>query len=98
MAVLKYSLLRLGVFVVVFVVCLNVDLGRFTLVFALIVGLIVSWAVAYLFFNRWRLAAVEQLSSRSKKPQRRSAAERQDNAAEDDLADQFHQEEDPQQT
>lgn len=95
MALLKYSLLRLGVFAVVFVICLNLNLGQFTVVFALLIGLIVSWAVAYLFFNRLRLAAGQQLANRSRKTPR-SAGERQDNAAEDDLADQYHEDTDPQ--
>ena len=94
MAVLKYSVLRLGVFAVVFYICLAVDLGNATLIFALIIGLVVSWAVGYLFFNRWRLAAAEQLASWGGK-RRRSTAERHDNAAEDELADRFHEKDEP---
>ena len=93
MAVLKYSVLRLGVFAVVFFLCLYVDLGDFTLIFALIIGLIVSWAVGYLFFNRWRVAAAEQLANLGGK-RRRGAAERSDNAAEDELAERFHEDDD----
>lgn len=95
MALLKYSLLRLGVFAVVFFLCLNLNLGQFTALFALVIGLIVSWAVAYLFFNRLRLAAGQQLANRPRRT-RRSAAEQQDNADEDDLADQYHEDTDPQ--
>lgn len=94
MALLKYSLLRLGVFAVVFLICLNLNLGQFTPLFALIIGLIVSWAVAYLFFNRWRIAAAEQLANRSRRT-RRSPGEQQDNAAEDDLAERYHEDTDP---
>ncbi|GAA4840045.1 DUF4229 domain-containing protein [Garicola koreensis] len=93
MAVLKYSVLRLGVFAVVFFLCLYVDLGDFTLIFGLIIGLIVSWAVGYLFFNRWRIAAAEQLANLGSR-RRRSAAERQDNAAEDELAERFQENDD----
>ncbi|MGO1550449.1 MAG: DUF4229 domain-containing protein [Nesterenkonia sp.] len=94
MAVLKYSALRLGVFAVVFFICLYVDLGDLTLIFALIIGLIVSWAVGYLFFNGWRIAAAEQLANLGGR-RRRSAAEREDNAAEDELAERFHEDEGP---
>lgn len=89
MAVLKYSLLRLGVFALVFFGCLYLNLGRFTVIFAAIVGLAVSWAVGYLFFNTWRIAAGEQLAGRLGR-RRRSDAEMQDNAAEDELAEEFH--------
>ncbi|WP_120003261.1 DUF4229 domain-containing protein [Nesterenkonia muleiensis] len=92
MAVLKYSLLRLGVFALVFFGCLYLDLGRFTLIFAVIVGLAVSWAVGYLFFNSWRIAAGEQLAGWFGR-RRRSSAEEQDNAAEDELAEEFHSQE-----
>lgn len=91
MAVLKYSLLRLGVFSLAFVAAyfaLPLDvLPR--MVVGIIVGLIVSGAVGYLFFNSWRLAAGEQLAGRLGR-RRRSTAEAQDNAAEDELAEEFH--------
>lgn len=94
MAVLRYSLLRLGVFAVVFLLCLNLNLGQFTVLFALLIGLVVSWAVSYLFFDRWRIAAGEQLAKRFGRT-KRSAAELDDNAAEDELADQYHEDTDP---
>ena len=90
MAVLKYSLLRLGVFAVVFFICINLNLGQFTVVFALLIGLVVSWAVAYLFFQRWRAAAEAQLAARFGKT-KRSTAELADNAAEDEQAEQYHE-------
>lgn len=90
MAVLKYSLLRLGVFALVFFGCLYLNLGSFTVIFAVIIGLAVSWAVGYLFFNSWRVAAGEQLAALVG-TRRRSEAEVQDNAAEDVLAEEFHQ-------
>ncbi|WP_300343665.1 DUF4229 domain-containing protein [Nesterenkonia sp.] len=94
MAVLKYSLLRLGVFAAVFFGCLYLDLGRFTLLFALLVGLLVSWAVAYLFFNRLRVAAGQQLAGWLGR-RRYSASEADDNAAEDEIAERYHQQTDP---
>lgn len=94
MAVLKYSLLRLGVFAVVFFACTQLRLGEFTLIFALLIGLVVSWAVGYLFFNRLRLQAAEQLANRvSSNSRKKSSAEAEDNAAEDELAEKFHDDE-----
>lgn len=98
MAVLQYSILRLGVFAVVFVVCINLNLGRFTFLYALLIGLVISWAVSYLFFDKWRVAAGDQLAGRFGKSRRRSRAEADDNAAEDELAEQYHAESDPQAT
>lgn len=93
MAVLKYSLLRLGVFALVFIGCLYLNLGQFTGIFAVIIALLVSWAVGYLFFSSWRIAAGEQLAGWLGK-RRRGASELDDNAAEDELAERFHQDED----
>lgn len=92
MSVLKYSLLRLGAFFIVFAACLLLDLGRFTVLYALIVGLIVSWAVGYLFFNKLRLQAGEQLAQRFGGDRKLGAAEQHDNAAEDAQAEDFHEE------
>lgn len=94
MDVLKYSSLRLGVFAVVFLGCLQLRLGEFTLLFAMLIGLVVSWAVGYLFFNTWRLAAGEQLA-RWLARRRYSTAEVDDNAAEDAIAEQFHEDQAP---
>ncbi|TLP72768.1 DUF4229 domain-containing protein [Nesterenkonia sphaerica] len=90
MAVLKYSVLRLGIFAVVFFGCLYINLGRFTFIFAVLIGLAVSWMVSYLFFNSWRVEAGEQLA-RWVGRRRRSTSEQQDNAAEDQLAERFHE-------
>ncbi len=90
MSVLKYSLLRLGAFFIVFAACLLLDLGTYTVLFALIVGLAVSWAVGYLFFNRLRLAAGEQLAQRFGGGRKLGAAEQDDNTAEDALAEDFN--------
>lgn len=90
MALFKYSLLRLATFCVVFAACMFFDLGRFTLVFAVLVGLLISWAVAYLFFNRLRLAAGEQLAALFSGRRRTGAREQADAEAEDALAEQYH--------
>lgn len=90
MDVLKYSALRLGIFAVVFFGCLYINLGQFTVIFAVIIGLAVSWTVSYLFFNTWRVAAGEQLAGWLGRRRRSTAAEA-DNAAEDELAEQFHE-------
>ncbi|TLP98503.1 DUF4229 domain-containing protein [Nesterenkonia salmonea] len=90
MDVLKYSALRLGIFAVVFFGCLYINLGQFTIIFAVIIALAVSWMVSYLFFNSWRVAAGEQLAKWLGR-RRRSTAEQEDNAAEDELAENFHE-------
>ena len=90
MSVLKYSLLRLGAFFIVFAACLMLDLGQYTIFFALIVGLIVSWAMGYLFFNRLRLEAGQELARRFGGDRRLGSSELDDNAAEDALAEDFH--------
>ncbi|MCH8560637.1 DUF4229 domain-containing protein [Nesterenkonia sp. LB17] len=90
MSVLKYSLLRLGAFFIVFAACLMLDLGRYTVIFALIVGLIVSWALGYLFFNRLRLEAGQELARRFGGDRKLGSSELDDNQAEDALAEDFH--------
>ncbi|WP_261624987.1 DUF4229 domain-containing protein [Nesterenkonia marinintestina] len=89
MAVLKYTLIRLATFCLLFAACLLMGLG---MLMGLIVGLIGSWAVGYLFFNRLRLEAGAQLADRfGATERRRSSAEASDNEAEDALAEEFHQ-------
>ena len=90
MSVLKYSLLRLGAFFIVFAACMMLDLGQYTVFFALIVGLVVSWALGYLFFNRLRLEAAEELARRFGGDRRLGSSELDDNQAEDALAEDFH--------
>ena len=93
MAVLKYTLLRLATFFIIFAACLLLEVG---VVFALIAGLVGAWAVAYLFFNRLRLEAGEQLARKMGADKRRQGrSEKADNAAEDALAEEFHQGEGP---
>lgn len=90
MSVLKYSLLRLGAFFIVFAACLLLDLGEYTIFFALVIGLVVSWAVGYLFFNRLRLEAGQELARRFGGDRKLGSAELDDNQAEDALAEDFH--------
>ncbi|GAB3190629.1 DUF4229 domain-containing protein [Nesterenkonia suensis] len=87
MAVLKYSLLRLATFFILFAACLLLGLG---MIFALIVGLLGSWAVGYLFFNQLRVEAGEALARRFGGARRLGASELEDNAAEDALAEDYH--------
>lgn len=89
MKVVQYSLLRLGIFVLLFVVLLNLGLG---ILFSGICGLLISWAVGYLFFNNLRIAAGEQMAARFGPRRTRSRAEESDNAAEDEQAEKFHEE------
>ncbi len=87
MALLKYSLLRLGTFAIVFAAGLLLQLGG---ILSAVAALVVSWAIGYLFFNRLRLEAGQTLARRGGKPRSSSSAEREDNAAEDALAEEFH--------
>ncbi|MDZ5078980.1 DUF4229 domain-containing protein [Nesterenkonia sp. HG001] len=87
MAVLKYTVLRLATFFILFAACILLELG---MIFALIVGLLGSWAVGYLFFNRLRVEAGEALARRFGGDRRLGASEQQDNAAEDALAEDYH--------
>lgn len=92
MAVLKYTLLRLATFFIIFGACLLLNVG---MVFSLIAGLVGAWAVAYLFFNRLRLEAGEQLAQKLGADKRRqSRAEKSDNDAEDAIAEEFHEAQD----
>jgi len=89
MAVLKYTLLRLATFFIIFGACLLLEIG---MVFALIAGLVGAWAVAYLFFNRLRLEAGAQVARKmGSDTRRRSRSEQSDNDAEDALAEDFHE-------
>ncbi|GFZ91975.1 DUF4229 domain-containing protein [Nesterenkonia alkaliphila] len=98
MAFLRYSVLRLGFFALGFFLAYTaIPLGLLPrMLVALAVGFVISAAVGYLFFNSWRLAAAEQLAGWLGR-RRPSSAESADNAAEDQLAEQFHEEVDAQQ-
>lgn len=63
---LKYSVLRLGIFLIVFFVLWQ--LMGWPIFVAALIGLIIAFAVTYLFFNKLRLAAgadVQRLFSRT---------------------------------
>lgn len=87
MAILKYTLLRLATFFILFAAGLLLELG---MILALIVGLLGSWAVAYLFFNSLRREAGETLARRFSGTRKHGSAELEDNAAEDALAEDYH--------
>lgn len=59
---LKYTLLRLGIFFVSFAVLYF--LLQWNMIMALIVAMIIAFAVSYLFFNKLRLAANQQVVGR----------------------------------
>lgn len=86
MAFLKYSLIRLALFVPLFVLFLLLDLGA--IVSVICAGLI-AFAISYLFFQKQRDAAAaavhERLSGRAKPI--RTAGEVDDANAEDSLVD-----------
>lgn len=90
---LKYTLIRLATFCLLFGACLVLELG---MIMGLIVGLIGSWAVGYLFFNRLRLEAGAQLARKAgANTRRKSTAEASDNDAEDALAEDYHRDSNP---
>lgn len=94
MAILKFTLIRLTVFVAVFFAAfyaLPLQALPGTLL-ALAMGLIVSYAVGFLFFNNLRLKASQQFGRRMEGHRPKSRTEAQDNDAEDELAEQFHEE------
>jgi hypothetical protein len=81
MPFLKFTALRFGVAIVVFLLCLYLHLG---IVMSAIVGLLVSWAVGFLFFPKLRLEAAGYLQRRySPAKPHRSKIESEDNDAED---------------
>lgn len=89
MAVLKYTLLRLATFCILFAACLLLELG---IIFALLIGLLGSWAVAYLFFNELRVEAGEALARKFGDDRLVGRSEKDDNEAEDALAEEYHRE------
>ena len=75
---LKYSLLRLGILIAFFLVCLYLGLG---LVFSGIAAVIAVFAICYIFFPKLHYAAGQDFHrfiSRSPKPQNRVALEDQE--------------------
>ncbi|MFJ5861045.1 DUF4229 domain-containing protein [Pseudarthrobacter sp. NPDC092439] len=86
MAFLKYSLIRLALFVPLFVLFLFLQLGA---LMSVVAAALIAFAVSYLFFQKQRdeaAAALHQRFSGKAKPIR-SAGEVQDADAEDTLLD-----------
>ncbi|QCY47906.1 hypothetical protein GcLGCM259_2196 [Glutamicibacter creatinolyticus] len=79
---LKYSVLRLGIFLIVFFALWQ--LMGWPIFVAALIGLIIAFAVTYLFFNKLRLAAgadVQRLFSRTSS--RKTPKQRADEDVED---------------
>jgi hypothetical protein len=85
-AFLKYSLIRLAIFVPLFVVIMLLQVGA---LMAVICAALIAFAVSYLFFQKQRDAAAAALQYRfsGKAKPLRSAGEVQDANAEDALLD-----------
>ena len=87
MAFLKYSLIRLALFVPLFVLFALLQLG---VLMSVICAALIAFAISYLFFQKQRDAATaamrERLSGRAKPM--RTAGEVDDAAAEDGLVEQ----------
>ncbi|MCW4464042.1 DUF4229 domain-containing protein [Glutamicibacter sp. MNS18] len=82
MQFLKYTVIRLGIFLIVFF-CLW-QLMAWPIFLAGLIGLVVAFAVSYLFFNKLRLAAgqdVQKLFARTNSP--KSAKQLADEEIED---------------
>lgn len=89
MVLLKYSAARLGLVAVIFTLCLLIDLG---VVMSMIVALVASFCISYLFFGRLRTAAASQVGNRiTGRTGRRSRRELDDAAAEDGYWDEHEQ-------
>lgn len=89
MALLKYSAARLGLVVLIFVLGLMLHLG---VVMSMVVALVASFCISYLFFGRMRDAAASQVGNRiTGRTGRRSRTELDDAAAEDGYWDDHEQ-------
>ena len=86
MAFLKYSLIRLAIFVPLFVLFALLQVGA---LMAVICAALIAFAISYLFFQKQRDAATAALQHRfsGKAKPLRSAGEIQDANAEDALLD-----------
>ncbi|WJH23835.1 DUF4229 domain-containing protein [Pseudarthrobacter defluvii] len=86
MAFLKYSLIRLAIFVPLFVVFMLLQVG---VLMAVICAALIAFAISYLFFQKQRDAAAAALQYRfsGRAKPLRSAGEVQDANAEDALLD-----------
>lgn len=83
---LKYSLLRLGILIVVFVISMYVGAG---LILSGIAAIVAAFAICYIFFPKLHLAASQDFHrwiDRSPKPKNRVAME--DQEIEDSYTDQ----------
>lgn len=75
---LKYSLLRLGILIVVFVISVSVGAG---LILSGIAAVVAAFAICYIFFPKLHLAASQDFHrwiDRSPKPRNRAALQDQD--------------------
>ncbi|WP_205622249.1 DUF4229 domain-containing protein [Pseudarthrobacter phenanthrenivorans] len=86
MAFLKYSLIRLAIFVPLFVLFALLQVG---VLMSVICAALIAFAISYLFFQKQRDAAAAALQHRfsGKAKPLRSAGEVQDATAEDALLD-----------
>lgn len=82
MALLKFTVLRLGFVLAFFLICVWLGLG---LVLSAVIAAVLAWCVTYLFFRSMRDAAASTLQRRFRKgaPPVRSVGEQDDAAAED---------------
>jgi hypothetical protein len=78
---IKYSLIRLGVFVVVLAVLLMLNVNPFV---AAIVAAVAGFALSYIFFRKIRDEVAAELSARGAKP---VPVKNVDTEAEDDALD-----------
>jgi hypothetical protein len=78
---IKYSLIRLAIFVVVLVALLIVGMNPFL---AAVVAAVAGFALSYIFFRRIRDAVAAELAARGTKP---LAVKNVDTDAEDDALD-----------
>ncbi|MEH0108522.1 DUF4229 domain-containing protein [Tersicoccus sp. MR15.9] len=89
MALLKYSAARLGLVALIFVLGLLLHLG---VVMSMVVALVASFCISYLFFGRMRDAAASQVGNRiTGRTGRRTKSELDDAAAEDGYWDEHDQ-------
>lgn len=85
MKFLYYTLIRLGLLLVVFYLCWRLGTG---LVLAGVFGVLISFAVAYLAFPRLHTAAGEDMARLvRRRPRRENTVAREDAAAEDDYVE-----------
>lgn len=85
MNLLKYSLLRFALMIVVFLICIYFNTG---LAVAAIAAVLIAFAIAYLAFPRLHVAAGKDLARLVKKRKPRTdTVEAQNQAIEDDYVD-----------